>query len=187
MSLHSCVSLTSRIMNSLASREAMLSRLPMEERVLSRKWAWVLRGLPPPLSWYLSTLSFSNDHSGRALSHLCPLYPGWQSQLKEPHSPRHFPWTPQEGPPAVRHTPSVRAHPGALFLLSAALPRSYTWQKTDTCTQKGPSQHNLNLINPYRHAVRKWLGWTSVLSKQMIVDWNPKNIVLISARKRNDV
>ncbi len=139
MLLHSCVSLTSRIMNSLASREAMLSRLPMEERVLSRKWARVLRGLSPPLSWYLSTLSFSNDHSGRALSHLCPLYPGWQSQLKEPHSPRHFPWTPQEGPPAVRHTPSVRTHPGVLFSLSAALLRSYTWQKTDTHTERPES------------------------------------------------
>lgn len=60
------------------------------------------------------------------LSHLCPLNPGWQSQLKEPHSPRHVPWTPQDGPPAVRHTPSVRLQPGELSMLSAGPPRSYT-------------------------------------------------------------
>lgn len=58
--------LTSRMMNSLESREPMLSRIPDEERVLMRNCACVLRELIPVLSWYLSMLSFSKDHSGRA-------------------------------------------------------------------------------------------------------------------------
>ena len=60
------VSLTSRTMYSLASREVMLSRLPEEARVRSRSSAWVERGLPPPRSWYRSTLSGSKDQSGNA-------------------------------------------------------------------------------------------------------------------------
>lgn len=60
------VLLTSRMINSLASRELMLSRLPEEVRVLMRSCMLFLRGFSPLLSWYLSMLSFWNDHSDRA-------------------------------------------------------------------------------------------------------------------------
>lgn len=42
--------LTSRMMNSLESRELILSRMPDEERVLMRNCACVFRGLSPVLN-----------------------------------------------------------------------------------------------------------------------------------------
>lgn len=92
------------------------------------------------------------------LSHLCPVYPGWHSQLKEPQSARQEAWTPQEGPAAVTHTPSVSLQPAALSTLSPGDSRSYTWG-TETRRTVFKVLHRFVFWGfSIQTPARKWLG-----------------------------